>query len=196
MNRLNQNVYRDKVIMQIVLCLVFFIGPIILTGCDNDFCADSDNNSISLSITDGDGYLMVRAPWNNEIYFTKSSSFLISPENKPVTPQCFVLQGWTLEEGNPDPRGAITDLMFPEQCFIETTSLDGYISVQLDNGTARTPSLITVSVFVNPEGLLDVGNGLYRKTEASGQDITTTLDHSFTIDEETYYTGTIKFDTF
>jgi|GEM_PF-6005959 len=164
----NQNVYNDKqIIMRIVLLLVFIMGPLTLSGCDNDFCGNSDNNTISISIT-GEEYFMVRSFWNNEVFFTKSSSFSLNQENNLVTPQCYVLQGWTLAEDNPLPRGAIKDIGFQEQCLIETVSLDGYISVELDNGTILTPSLIALARFEDPENLQNKGNGIYRSTEESG----------------------------
>lgn len=170
----NHNVYRGKqIIMRIVLFLIFIMSPLTLSGCGDDFCGNSDNNTINISVT-GQGYFMVRSLWENKVYFTKSSSFSLNQENKLVTPQCYVLQGWALDKGLI--AGAIKDIWLQEQCLIETISSDGYISVELVNGTILTTSLIALAMFEDPENLQDEGNGIYSSTEESGSPIYMTPD--------------------
>ena len=188
-----QNVYRDKqIIIRIVLFLIFIMAPLTLSGCGDDFCSNSDNNTISISVS-GEGYFWVRSFWEDEVYFTRSSSFSLNQENKLVTPQCYVLQGWALEEDG-DRIGACKNIWLEEQWLIETISPDGVISVKLVDGTIHPVYVIALAMFTAPENLKDEGHGLYSETEKSGQPCTT-FSGSNCFNKKTF-SGTVDFETF
>ncbi len=167
----NQNIYRDnKIIIRIVLFLVFIVAPLTLSGCDDISCGNFDNNTITISVN-GEGYFMVRSfDENDAVYFTKSNSFSVNQDNLLVNSQCYVLQGFSLDD-NGWLRGAITDIWLQEQILIEDISSEGVISVRLVDGTVFPVSRIALAGFVDPENLQDESNGIYSSTEESGPPI-------------------------
>jgi len=184
---------RDKqIIMKTVLFLIFIVAPLILSGCRVDSCVNSDNNTINLSVI-GEAYFPVRAPEEEKIYFAKSSSFSLNQENKLVTPQCYLLQGWALDDEG-YMMGARKDIWLQEQILIENISSDGVILVKLVDGTILPAFIIGLAMFEHPENLNDEGNGLYSETAKSGQPCTTKSGgHCF---DEFTASGTIDFETF
>jgi flagellar basal-body rod protein FlgG len=114
------------------------------------------NNPLDFAL-EGRGFFRVTDP-NGGVLYTRSGNFGINANNQIVLGSA--QNGWVLEPPITIP---------PEATDIVVTT-DG----QVQYSTATDPSLqnagqIQLSTFVNPDGLLKLGDNLYRQTDASGQ---------------------------
>jgi flagellar basal-body rod protein FlgG len=114
------------------------------------------NNPLDFAL-EGRGFFRVTDP-NGGVLYTRSGNFGINANNQIVLGSA--QNGWVLEPPITIP---------PEATDIVVTT-DG----QVQYSTATDPSLqnagqIQLATFVNPDGLLKLGDNLYRQTDASGQ---------------------------
>jgi flagellar basal-body rod protein FlgG len=114
------------------------------------------NNPLDLAV-EGKGFFRVTDPQGGNLY-TRAGNFGIDANNRLVMGSATT--GWVL-----DPNIQIP----PEATNIVVTS-DG----QVQYSTAASPTLqnagqISISTFINPDGLMKMGDNLYRQTDASGQ---------------------------
>ena len=108
-------------------------------------------NSLDLAI-DGRGFFQVLMPDGSTAY-TRSGAFQIDSQGTMVTSSGYQLQP------------AIT---IPSDLQTLTIGRDGVVSATLTNGTTQQLGQIQLANFVNPAGLLGVGENLFNETAASG----------------------------
>jgi len=100
----------------------------------------------------GDGFFQVRRT-DGTFAYTRDGSFKISSEGSLVTADGYVVEpGFTIDE----------------QVLSIGISKDGVISAQEYGGESVELGTIELAKFVNPGGLLALGDNLYAETEASG----------------------------
>ncbi len=100
----------------------------------------------------GDGFFQVRKN-DGTFAYTRDGSFKISSEGSMVTSDGYVIEpGFTLDE----------------QVLSIHISKDGVISATEIGGESVELGTIELAKFLNPGGLLSLGDNLYSETEASG----------------------------
>ncbi len=99
----------------------------------------------------GPGFFKINLP-DGSYSYTRDGSFLVNAEGQVVTQEGFAVAG----VGQIDPKA--TNI---------SVGADGIVSAQI-NGAAAKISPFTLSTFANPNGLMSMGNNLYKETEASG----------------------------
>lgn len=113
------------------------------------------NNSLDLAI-EGEGFFKVQT--GNGSYYTRAGNFGINANGQLVLGSA--TQGWVL-----DPSVSI-----PPEAVEVVVATNGEVSYRTTDQTElSTAGQITLSTFVNPDGLLKLGDNLYQQTDASGQ---------------------------
>ncbi|MBI5937261.1 MAG: flagellar basal-body rod protein FlgG [Betaproteobacteria bacterium] len=112
---------------------------------------EQTDNPLDMSI-DGRGFFQILMPDGSTAY-TRSGNFQIDGQGTLVTPNGYQLQP------------AIT---IPPDLQTLTVGRDGVVSATLEDGTIQQLGQIQLANFVNPTGLLSVGENLYTETAASG----------------------------
>ncbi|GLI51726.1 flagellar basal-body rod protein FlgG [Tepidanaerobacter syntrophicus] len=115
-------------------------------------------NTFDVAI-EGQGFFMVEKP-DEKLAFTRDGSFKLSldgTDRNLVTSEGYYVLG-------PD-EDYIT---IPEEYTDVTISSDGLITGQNEDGTIEELGQIGIVKFLNPEGLLAIGDNLYEATAASG----------------------------
>lgn len=118
----------------------------------------STENPYDLAI-DGQGFFKVLGPEGEE-YYTKDGSFKISADGENynlVTSEGYYVQG---ENGNVELGSEVKDV---------TIDSRGLISVKREDGTIEELESLSITTFVNPAGLENIGKNLYIATENSGE---------------------------
>jgi flagellar basal-body rod protein FlgG len=106
---------------------------------------------------EGKGFFRVTDP-NGGVLYTRSGNFGINAQNQLVLGSAQT--GWIL-----DPPVSIP----PEATNVVVTA-DGQVQYSTASDTTlQTGGQIQVSTFINPDGLLKLGDNLYKQTDASGQ---------------------------
>lgn len=105
---------------------------------------------------EGDGFFSVRDP-NGDFLYTRAGNFGINAQGDLVLGSANT--GWVIEP----------QINIPEEATRIVVSADG----QVQFGTADSPNLnvagqLQLSTFINPDGLLKMGDNLFRETDASG----------------------------
>lgn len=109
------------------------------------------NNLLDLAIQ-GDGFFQIRKPDGTFVY-TRDGSFKVNAEGVIVTSS-----GYSL-----DP-----EIRIDENSVGFSVSRDGVIELQQRDGTNIPIGNIQLVRFLNPAGLMSLGDNLYAETEASG----------------------------
>jgi flagellar basal-body rod protein FlgG len=113
-------------------------------------------NSLDIAIQ-GDGFFQILRP-NGDIAYTRDGSFQIDEQGRVVTSDGYLLEP------------AIT---LPEQTLSVTIGHDGTVSALEPGNTAPTNvGSIETSSFVNPAGLMPIGDNQFLETVSSGAPIT------------------------
>ena len=113
----------------------------------------STGNPYDLAIQ-GDGYFQVQQPDGTTAY-TRAGNFQVSAEGQLVTSEGFPLQ---------------PDIRVPEGAQSVTIGADGKVTAQMAGEAEATEvGQIELARFVNPAGLLPLGDNLYGVTQASGE---------------------------
>ena len=116
---------------------------------------ETTNNQLDLAI-EGDGFFRVQNP-NGDFYYTRAGNFGINADGTIVLGSANI--GYVLEPNITIQQDA-TDIL---------VTADGQVQIR----TQESPNLQTVAQlelakFVNPDGLLKLGDNLYQQTDASG----------------------------
>lgn len=114
---------------------------------------NSTDNPYDLAIQ-GDGYFQIQRPDGTTAY-SRAGNFQVSPEGQLVT-----------GDGYP----VMPDIRIPEGASAITISADGKVSATVAGESEATEvGQIELARFVNPAGLLPLGDNLYQSTQASGE---------------------------
>ncbi len=109
-------------------------------------------NSLDVAIQ-GKGYFQVLHPDGNIVY-TRDGTFNLTADGNIVTPNGYELQ---------------PAMTVPSNSTSLTIGSDGVVSVlQSGNSSPTQIGQIELAYFTNPQGLVPVGDNLYRETNASG----------------------------
>lgn len=106
---------------------------------------------------EGKGFFQVTDPANGQILYTRAGNFSVNANGELVVGSAST--GRLIEP----------PIVIPQDAQAVTFSAEGKVSVQ----TPQSPNLqqvgtIELATFINPEGLLKLGENLYRETDASG----------------------------
>jgi flagellar basal-body rod protein FlgG len=116
---------------------------------------ETTNNPLDLAI-EGDGFFQVDNP-NGGFYYTRAGNFNINANGQIVLGSAS--NGYLLEPNitvPPDATGIVV-------------SSDGQIQYSTQGSTSlQTLGQLQLAKFVNPDGLLKLGDNLYQQTDASG----------------------------
>lgn len=128
---------------------------------------DMTSNPYDLAI-DGPGFFKVLGAKGEEMY-TKDGSFKISVDGenmKLVTAEGYYVQG---TDGEIDLGSDVKDVIIDES---------GLITVKRTDDTLEEIGSLSISTFVNPAGLENVGRNLYKVSMASGEAVDAAEDGS------------------
>jgi flagellar basal-body rod protein FlgG len=116
---------------------------------------ETTNNQLDLAI-EGDGFFRVINP-NGDFYYTRAGNFGMNADGTIVLGSANI--GYVLEP---------TITIPPEATDILVTA-DGQVQIRTqDSPTLQTVAQLELAKFVNPDGLLKLGDNLYQQTDASG----------------------------
>jgi flagellar basal-body rod protein FlgG len=117
---------------------------------------ETTNNQLDLAI-EGDGFFRVQNP-NGDYYYTRAGNFGLNAEGTIVLGSANI--GYVLEPQIQIPQDA-TDVL---------VTADGQVQVRTQSSpTLQTVAQLDLAKFVNPDGLLKLGDNLYQQTDASGE---------------------------
>lgn len=123
---------------------MFAMGDIRITGHEYDVAIE------------GDGFLAVQQP-SGEVGYTRAGNLRVNSSGQLVTADGFLL--------NPQ-------ITIPQDATEITIARDGTVSAKIANqATVIDLGQLQTALFVNPAGLLAIGQNLYTPTPASGQAI-------------------------
>lgn len=111
------------------------------------------NNDLDVAIK-GRGFIQVQIPTNNQVAYTRSGNLRLNSQGQVTTSAGYVVQ---------------PPITIPQGTQQVNIAEDGTISVV--SGTSQTEQQIgqfQLADFVNPDGLLPIGQNLYQETSASG----------------------------
>ena len=113
------------------------------------------NNPLDVAI-EGNGFFKVTTGTGS--YYTRSGNFGLNDQGQIVMGSA--TQGWVL-----DPT-----ITIPQQAVDLVISTSGEVSYRTaDQNQLTVAGQIQLSTFINPDGLLKLGDNLYQQTDASGQ---------------------------
>lgn len=112
------------------------------------------NNSLDVSIS-GKGFLRVEIPGDSEAGYTRAGSLQVNAQGQLVMSNGYLVQ---------------PPITIPEDAQNVSISKDGAVSVTTANSTSEVGRFELVD-FINPSGLLPIGENLYKETNGSGQPI-------------------------
>ena len=111
-------------------------------------------NPLDLAI-EGDGFFQVAT--GNETFFSRAGNFGINAEGNLVLGSAH--RGWLL-----DPP-----INIPQDAIDVSVSSDGQVQYRTTGQAAlQTAGQLQIATFINPDGLLKVGDNLFQETDASG----------------------------
>ena len=114
---------------------------------------NSTDNPYDLAIQ-GDGFFQIQRPDGTTAY-SRAGNFQVSPEGQLVTGDGFPV---------------MPDIRIPEGASAITISADGKVSASVAGESEATEvGQIELARFVNPAGLLPLGDNLFQSTQASGE---------------------------
>ncbi len=117
---------------------------------------ETTNNQLDIAI-EGDGFFQVQNPNGGDFYYTRSGNFNINADGQIVLGSA--TNGYLLEPSITIPQEAIDIVVSPS----------GQVQVRTQDSTnLQTVGQIQLAKFVNPDGLLKLGNNLYQQTDATG----------------------------
>jgi flagellar basal-body rod protein FlgG len=112
------------------------------------------NNPLDIAI-EGEGFFKVTTSQGS--FYTRAGNFNINANNQLVMGSA--TQGWVL-----DPN-----INIPEEATEVVIAANGEVSYRTtDQPTLTTAGQMNITTFVNPDGLLKMGDNLYQETDASG----------------------------
>lgn len=118
---------------------------------------ESTGKPLDIAIN-GDGFIEVLLP-DESIAYTRAGEFTIDANGSIVTKNGYKI---------------FPEITVPQNAVDISISTNGEIKVKLSNGQLQSIGTIELARFINPNGLKNIGNGLYVATEASGEPIVDT----------------------
>jgi flagellar basal-body rod protein FlgG len=116
---------------------------------------ETTNNQLDLAI-EGDGFFQVNNP-NGDFYYTRAGNFGLNANGQIVLGSA--TNGYLLEP----------PITIPPEAIDVVITGDGQVQIRTqDSTTLQTVGQLTLAKFVNPDGLLKLGDNLYQQTDASG----------------------------
>jgi flagellar basal-body rod protein FlgG len=114
------------------------------------------DNPLDFAI-EGRGFFQVTDPAGGQLY-TRAGNFNINANNQLVLGSAQT--GWILEPA----------VSIPPDAVDVAVTADGQVQYRTAaSPTLQTAGQVQVATFINPDGLLKIGDNLYRQTDASGQ---------------------------
>ncbi|MEM1304735.1 MAG: flagellar hook-basal body complex protein, partial [Planctomycetota bacterium] len=105
---------------------------------------------------EGDGFFQVENP-NGGFFYTRAGNFGINPNGQLVLGSAHT--GWIETSG----------INIPEEAVQVTVSADGVVSFRTDDSeTLQQAGQLQLATFLNPDGLLKMGDNLFAETDSSG----------------------------
>jgi flagellar basal-body rod protein FlgG len=118
---------------------------------------ETTSNQLDFAI-EGDGFFQVQGP-GGQIYFTRAGNFGLNANGELVLGSAN--NGYRVEPAVTIPQDA-TDVV---------VTADGEVQIRTqDSPNLQTLTQLQLAKFVNPDGLLKLGDNLYSKTDASGEE--------------------------
>jgi flagellar hook protein FlgE len=132
--------------------------------------------SSNIGIT-GEGFFVLKEPdaAAGTVTFTRSGDFVhdydeATGETYLITSDGYRLQG--IMDANPDATGLtpadLTDIILPENTTSYSIALDGTVRASVLGGTPTVIGMVPLTRFANNYGLENVGNNMFRETDAAG----------------------------
>lgn len=116
---------------------------------------ETTGNQLDFAI-EGDGFFQVTNPNGGQLY-TRAGNFGINANGDLVLGSAHT--GWLEASG----------INIPEEALDVTVSADGIVSFRTsDSTTLQQAGQIQIATFINPDGLLKLGDNLFQETDASG----------------------------
>lgn len=110
------------------------------------------DNSLDLAIT-GRGFFQVQIPGQSEMAYTRAGSFHLNETGQLVTNNGYLVQ---------------PPITIPQGAQNISVSKDGIVSATMPGNTQEQVGQIELNDFINPAGLLPIGDNLYLQTISSG----------------------------
>jgi flagellar basal-body rod protein FlgG len=115
---------------------------------------ETTNNPLDLAI-EGDGFFRVIDP-NGDFFYTRAGNFGINANQQLVLGSAQT--GWVEASG----------ITIPPEAVDVVISSDGQVQIRTqDSATLQNIGQIQLAKFINPDGLLKLGDNLYKETDAS-----------------------------
>ncbi|MEM9185369.1 MAG: flagellar basal-body rod protein FlgG [Planctomycetota bacterium] len=112
-------------------------------------------NQLDFAI-EGNGFFQLTDPNGGQLY-TRAGNFGINADGDLVVGSAH--KGWVVEP----------QINIPQEAIEVTVSADGQVSYSTSGQTALVPAgQLQLATFINPDGLLKLGDNLFQETEASG----------------------------
>ncbi len=133
-----------------------------VSGTQTDYTQgsfDTTNRQLDVAI-EGDGFFQVTDPATSQILYTRAGHFDKNADGSLVIGSAGI--------------GRLLDppIQIPQDATAIEISADGIVSVlQTGNTQLQQVGTLQLARFVNPDGLLKLGENLYTETQASGQAI-------------------------
>ena len=116
---------------------------------------ETTDNPLDFAI-EGKGFFIVNNPSGDKLY-TRAGNFGVNANGQLVLGSAQT--GWVLDS-------AVT---IPEQATELVVTKDGQVQYRTtDSNNLQNAGQITIATFINPDGLLKLGDNLYQATDASG----------------------------
>ena len=116
---------------------------------------ETTNNPLDFAI-EGKGFFKLTDPNGGNLY-TRAGNFGINSTGQLVLGSAQT--GWVIEP----------NISIPEEAIDLTVTADGKVQYRTANSTTYSSAGdLTLSTFINPDGLLKMGDNLFKDTEASG----------------------------
>lgn len=113
------------------------------------------DNQLDFAI-EGDGFFQVTNPDGGQLY-TRAGNFGVNATGDLVLGSAH--QGWLVEP----------NINIPDEAISVSVSADGIVSYSESGNTQLTQAgQLQLATFVNPDGLLKMGDNLFQETDASG----------------------------
>jgi flagellar basal-body rod protein FlgG len=118
---------------------------------------ETTSNQLDFAI-EGDGFFQVQGP-GGVTYYTRAGNFGLNATGQLVLGSAN--NGYLLEP----------NVTIPPEATDVVVSADGQVQIRTqDSPNLQTVSTLQLAKFVNPDGLLKLGDNLYQKTDASGDE--------------------------
>jgi flagellar basal-body rod protein FlgG len=118
---------------------------------------ETTGNQLDFAI-EGDGFFQVQNP-NGDFYYTRAGNFGLNATGQVVLGSAN--NGYILEP----------NVTIPPEATEVVVTADGQVQIRTqDSPNLQTLAQLQLAKFVNPDGLLKLGDNLYQKTDASGDE--------------------------